>query len=294
MVWVTSKNLTPNEQAYASMQNSIREFFFHGKEKYDYMRGIYSVVYHEVYKSDIFFPDYEDILESFHSYGTPNEAQGPLEYIASQEGTTLFFYCVVGISFVTTIHLMIISYFDTPVVERNMEQTLAAQGSKLRKLRPNKYATRNMIRLYLRDHVLEEGISLMVLDYVGKCLVSECRFVRYKTSVCPQHTYKFNLLLIEHQKYMHLRNCYGCAAVFFRGTSSMTMFLCPQCFALYVCWLCEPGVPCRHHVGIDRVSTMTAYLERSIVADTREEDRVYDSSKNLFFFNYHRALGARI
>jgi hypothetical protein len=40
MVWVSSKNLTPREQAYASMQNSIREFFFHGEQKYINVRSI--------------------------------------------------------------------------------------------------------------------------------------------------------------------------------------------------------------------------------------------------------------
>jgi hypothetical protein len=107
MVWVESKNLTPEEQAYASMQNSVREFFFHGKEKYNSMKDIYTIVYHDVYKREILFPYYEDILESFHSYGEVSVAQGSEEYNEMDFWVVIVFYVVVCLTFVLVIALFI-------------------------------------------------------------------------------------------------------------------------------------------------------------------------------------------
>lgn len=65
MVWVKSKSLKSQEQAYTMLVTSIREWFFHGRHKYDEMVRIYKEIYLEVTNQELILPEYNDVLEDY-------------------------------------------------------------------------------------------------------------------------------------------------------------------------------------------------------------------------------------
>jgi hypothetical protein len=268
------------------MQNSIREFFFHGREKYDTMSELYKGVYLGVYHTEIIFPSYDDILEAFMSYSV-KEPQGSEEYSNSKGEIATLFYVITGVSLVATIYMLVHSICEKVHVDASLEYRVSpVQGSQV--------MTRKKLRKYLGEQVREQCIAQAILDYVGKCKVQGCEWFCQNNGLCLNHN---QILTIPQRLRLSMKNlyhCFACSKEYFRSPSSMIMYLCPQCCANYCCWLCEWDDPCVNHKGIEKVLTMSGYLERGIIDDTAEEDKVYDSNKNYIFVNYHRALGIRI
>jgi hypothetical protein len=69
MVWVRSKTITPEEQAVAIISSAVREYFFHGKEKFDtkveILKNMVSELNLESYCSNSTFPTWEDLFYAF-------------------------------------------------------------------------------------------------------------------------------------------------------------------------------------------------------------------------------------
>lgn len=267
MVWVMSKNLSPSEQAYASMQNSIREFFFHGKQKFNQMKDIYTIIYMQIYKQEILFPSYEDILESFRSYSNSSIAQGAEEYVITAFNMSLLFLAALGTCCIR-------------VMNRPERRVMREEHESCRTIL-------NTVRSSLP--ISATGIEQSIFSYIGRCLVLGCYCFREREILCLLHSHSFKKLT-RRLKLLHSVNiCYACSEPYPVSDVFLTGSLCPACTCVYICFECHPYNLCGDHDFIhgSNYRVMNTFNANLIVSTTSASNLIFNMDDQVHFVNYH-------
>jgi len=272
MVWVMSKNLTPREQAYATMQNSIREFFFHGRKKYEEMLVMYEGVYKKTYFTDIHFPTFDQILEDFHLNDDRRKriAQGSLERSKIDAYFTKY---PIRANYRN-------NYPIAPLIATSIPQTSAFNM-------PSRKLIDNIVSgLKCDDYVASE-----IVNYafgICKC----CDRIRGKNLLCWSHHVK----MVQHFMFkLQLPNrimCEACGKYFHASHDIVPRGLCPACYCKLVCDMCTCENLCDFHASFNQSYIFTHMVQHFILQNIFEETSdVYDIDKMNYFRNHFRLLG---
>jgi len=282
MVWVFSKNLTPREQAYASMQNSIREFFFHGEQKYREMCVLYKEVYKCAYKTEIFLPTYEDLLESFHQLDDRREAQSGLEYSDIETSSV--------ISDFNEMHFVSPAYSESECSETDL-QWVRGIDLDIGKVSFNNLYLNNIFNVLAIE---VPGIIELIQEYLGnKCLMHDCdNYSMCDEKLCCSHTREFELVFIQHESSARL--CYACS-MWYDTEMDVNPEICPICYCKYACSLCTESDLCEAH-GLSRViqtGVWSVGVIDEVLLPLMANPQMGDGAANkaTYFLNYHRVMG---
>lgn len=258
MVWVASKNIEPYEQANFCMQSSIREWFFHGRDEFERWKRIYYDIYTNVYHRQIYFPDYQDVLDSFESHTVDATecylAQGDVEYELN------FGDCVMK--------------SKPKFVPFKLRQTPVHRVNRLRRL----------LRLAFGCTALYDDLIRKILCYLyGQCRV--CHECAYKSKLCFSHWYYFSACLGFQARQRPLRPCQACGNFycdFIEVLSNWYSGICGHCLCVYICDACSNNSLCSSHLRIikDSMFSLDSETLRLIIAYQRYG--LHDPSPELF------------
>jgi hypothetical protein len=313
MVWNRSKNLTPAEQAYASMQNSAREFFFHGEDKYNEMCEIYTGVYERTYHREIQFPVFEEIMDAFESYSkdedTIKECQSGLEYVYPinyQTDRLIFlmfvicscFYCIFGYKDIPTNHwicyiIVFISFAASLIILLQVLIEKCARRRVINVPQGSLTTSESLLKAKLRDRIFERGLERLIMDYIGCCRIWNCTEEHHRNGMCEFHHATFKQMLFLRNSFTRVHFCFACGSRFGFSTETHRMEqLCLSCWCFYVCGGCTLGRLCNTHRKFEgyyfNVSpeqyifayTAVTHFPNNVVGD-----------REVYFRNHHHALG---
>jgi hypothetical protein len=285
IVWVKSKNITPIEQAQASMQNSIREFFFHGKCKFEEMSVLYKNVYRETYHEEIQFPEYDEILEVYLNYSS--EPQGSNEYIQLPVQEVIC-YVLVACGFCFTVYI----FLDLLFIRYRVTHTeLEPQGSVLRKRKEESVPL--LLHQKFNKYMEEDGIERIILDYYGVCKILSCSREMYEKKVCCLHYHLFNKLIKRKsnimQPYFYKRICFACGQQYW--IDSILTTLCIRCWCYYNCLSCSCSSLCSTHMVFSMVTTSRHRYYLDVIEEVNVPPNNVIGFRGFYFRNHHRALG---
>lgn len=210
MVWVESKNLCPEEQALASMNSSIREWFFHGRTLYNKYKDIYLRIFNEVYHREIELPEFDEVLENFHSH-EPKIAQSGDDYPRG----------------------------NYPIIQYGLDR-----GTPRNKEFP---IMKNILRKLLRLTALQDDIFDSILSYIyGKCFI--CNRLIACQGLCSYHFRMLNNVQVFRYLNPYYRVCYGCGVFYLQEPNWYWLdALCAICLSRFVCGSCNVHNLCNTH-----------------------------------------------
>jgi hypothetical protein len=285
MIWVESKNLTKSEQAWAAMQSSIREFFFHGRSKFDKMGILYKDIYLKVYGREIIFPHYDDVLSVFRNYGICKLAQSEYEYDLSSSRND---------SMEEDILYRNRSYFtqwDALSVQPpclSITYPIYLESLVMPYVHSIYYVKVKDVEKVLRDlSVFDRYVVNNIMNYTyRKCFC--CDVIACSHKLCFNHKLKFNHMYLYRFKRLYRRMCYGCGIFYDNRVLNGNNELCLVCISKYVCRLCTVEALCIRHLWCSQhYKEVDDGKISNVVFNIFPDDLIFNISKREFFRNYH-------
>lgn len=231
-VWVRSKNLTPEDQAYSTLQSNIREWWLHGRDKFEDMREVLADVYKKAYNRDISFPTYEDVLDSFESHA----------YIEPQ--------C--GFESVIPNELVLTDEFEFSPEKVDAEVSIEVRRT-INDMPQITLYTEPMETINLFEYVLIlTRLPPEVCKFVCSYMFARCRWCssfEFFNKMCVNHTLLFSKLTVLRIEYMHNGFCSICGK-WYMDCSASRGYICAYCLVQFYCFPCSRGLFCHNHMHI--------------------------------------------
>jgi hypothetical protein len=272
-VWVVSKNITPEDQANASLQSNIREWFLHGNEKFEEMKVTLADVYKKTYNQEIYFPTYETVLESFERYNYVEPQAGnlynPHPGRINPGIDTTFRY---GLGSADSVLRRTLSGY--PVLRQNFSPTNANTLRYLARCLPAPVEILKIVVTYMEPH----------------CMV--CYRSIFIKKLCKLHYRMFNQTLSYRALNPVDRVCYGCGVMYACYPSQLWWYeLCTWCLCKYLCVYCNLENLCWPHylVTIDFHHYLDSRVCDLIFSILQDEDPIRRTDEHVKFFrNFDR------